>query len=438
MGIRTRKILKPEDVSNSSAVYWGHGDNVLTSDMVRTPYTHDDIQLLLNRYSLFAERVCILDICLLNNLALRKLLQSSKYDILLSEGILVPTLRSSVDSISELEFMNRRDDTAYVKLDREMGEQYSQFLDAKAKKILITDQAYYEQYLTKNLDEAFYDPELLRQFGLQSVIEEWHRFAGEYKARWNTENLRRSALFFFADELARKGHPQYAARVKLLSSGIYNYTFYSGLSLRPAMPTTYARDLSKRFAQNKEEDLTGSADSNFVDEEEFRIRNSDLVNLNPDEIVMLRRTKEAKSYFNSVRVASGESELSKAAKIERDALLLYLGRIQTEIGLKISGKKKIHTRKSLKLSLATYGGIGGSAALSLGTSVLSGSPALAAATSLTWGFGSFLIHRRISKEIRDEELHANEMYRALRDSIGDDRPVFGSVSGDPRRDRPRF
>ena len=110
------KKLSSRSLARSLTLYWSHGDDVLWSEgSAPGAYNPDQLQALLNLYSLFSERLAVLDICLLNNQSLAELLVRRGYSQFLTDGVIVPILRDSVRSFEELQIQQGQDTTQYTR-----------------------------------------------------------------------------------------------------------------------------------------------------------------------------------------------------------------------------------------------------------------------------------------------------------------------------------
>lgn len=356
----TRKLSKI-DVAKSSSVFWSHADNVLSSGaMVRLPYTKEDLRLLLNFHSLFSEHLCVLDICLLYNDQLRELIMYEGYDALLSNTILVPMLRSSVKNFEELEYQSRVDQTTYSPLEKAKAQPYAKFLDEKVSAILPTEHKYFRDVLSENFENSLLNSHFLRAANLSPIETYLLKYINAYRERWRTDELRRSVFFFFADELAKAGHPRYAARVKWLSSAVYNNTFKDPLNLRPSFPHTYSEAVLKIMIHDKN---ALRLDAEYSEEDPFdevSLSPPDLRLLTARDIVEMHKNSEAKSYFKKAKRAAGESEPFKASKELREGLSLYWPSLAVEISSIGTGRRKARSRVQNMLRLVKWSGLAGS------------------------------------------------------------------------------
>ena len=416
-----------KELQHPSTIFWMHGDNVLSSRFARRPYTTEELRRVLNYYALFAERLCILDICLLNNANLAKLVMRHGYDSFVSEGVLVPLLRSSVRNFEELELHFVRDPTAYGVLDTALLRPYAQLLDTLNPRALKTEQDFFSPVLSDNLHRAFTDLNLLRACGLNPVREEMTSFVGAYFKRHGQESLRRSAFFFLADEITGRGHPRYGQRIRLLSSAVYNNTFWVPLGLRPAFPHTFLDALLKMTSGSSQLGILEKPSEDLDPFGRIQLSLSDLDALTPPEVLEIRKKPEAREYLAGPP-SLADSDAASALHI--DHLMAYLGRIQTETALAATGRTKMHRRAARSLAIAKWAAPAGGVLVALGNMSLGlAGPLPGIVAGLAWGFGNaFFVQPRLQRaKLRQEQL-ANEEWRRIKSTFLSD-PVLTVTKG---------
>lgn len=422
----TRKLNK-KDVGRSSSIFWSHADDVLSSGAcVRLPYTKEDLHCLLNFYSLFAEHLCVIDITLLYNNLLRELVMYEGYDALLSNSIIVPMVRGSVANFEELEYQSRLDETTYGAPDKAITQPYAGFLDEEVSTILQTDHKYFTEALTENFENSLLNSPFLRATGLSPIERKLQKYVETYFKKYDTEKLRRSVFFFFADELVKAGHPKYATRVKWLSSAIYNNTFTDPLNLRPAFPDTYAEALLKILIKDEDAQRlhVKYSETHFLDE--IPLEADDIRFLTALDIIKIRKTHEAKVYFKKSKRAARESVPFKAAKELEDGLAQYLPSLVAEISSIGTGRRKKRVRIQNKLRLVKWSGLGGFSGLGL-TSLLAGAGPIAWGAfgfGLIWMLAGTSLESKIWAHAKKEDLSAYEQWNRMKRSLGEQRPVI--------------
>jgi hypothetical protein len=422
-------IISPHDIDLSSSLFWSHGDNILTSNLVtKKPfYTKERLKALLNLYALFSEHLCILDICLLNNESLRKLIMYDGYNLLLSNSIIVPMLRSSIGSFYELEYKNRVDSQAYVRRNKNIVQPYADFLDEQSSAILITPQNYFDEVLTENYENSLLNSDFLRNSDLSHLEHELKDFMQRHFSKGKTLELRRSAFFFFAEALLKAGRTQDAARVKLLSSAVYNNTFTFPLNLRPAFPNNYVAALRRIV----EPSLLQSASAPKFREmellDEVPLSPADVSALTPDILLNLRKTREAKIYFEEIQKAAQMGEAETASKQHSEALITYSRMLATEIALIGTGRRPRRDSKQRRLQVVRWGGFLGGIVIGIGSRVLTPGDATGLVLGLLWSFGSFFSQPYLREKVQREERLASEQWWRMKESLNKKRPVISTA-----------
>lgn len=436
-----KRKLSKEDVAKSSSVFWSHADNVLSSTtMVRLPYTKEDLRLLLNLHSLFSEHLCVLDICLLNNDPLRELIMYEGYDALLSNSILVPMLRSSVKNFEELEYQSRVDKTTYGMLQKEKAQHYGKFLDDEVSTILPTKHEYFKEALTENFENSLLNSGFLHATGLSQIETKLQKYVKTYLKRWGTNGLRRSVFFFFGDELTKEGHPQYAARVKCLSSAIYNNTFTNSLNLKPSFPHTYSEILFDVLTPDKKALRMDTKYSKADQYNEVSLGPADLQVLTANDIIKIRKTNGAKSYFKKAKRAAQESDSFKAREELKDGISLYLPSIGAEISSIGTGRRKKRSRMQNKMCLYKWTNVAGGSGIALGTPFAGSGPILWGTIifGIIWCLASYSIGFKLSEDIRKEDLSAYEQWKRIKESQDVQRPIINVLQMIGGKKKPRF
>lgn len=391
-------------MGQSSSVFWAHGDSVLsTTRGTRIPYSKEELRLSMIYHALFAEHLCIVDACLIDNAPLIRLLMYEGYDVFLSNSILIPMLRASASNFSELQHKG----PTYRTVANPIGRAFANFLDKISPTILSTDDKYSTDVLSESYRKTLLHSDFLAKTGLQPIESDLRGYTEKYQTKYGTPRLRRSIFFYFADELAQKHHPKYAAKLKWLSSAIWNDAFLTDLDLRPAFPHTYSEAILKilsneRVPMHLEAEYTADVAS-----EDFALTPSDLYCLNANNVLEIRRTKEAKCYFNKARQGAKENDPSKARKHLVEGLQSYLPILSQRVAEIATGKgdEFLHTRRMLRLM--TFGGnLGGSLSTGLGlVSLAAGSVALGwiglGAGALVWILGGF-VEKKISNQQQKE------------------------------------
>jgi len=415
-----------KDVERSSSVFWVHGDNVLSATWgTRVPYSKEELRLLLNFHALFAEHVCVIDTCLLHNDPLRELIMYDGYDALLSNSILVPMLRSSVNNFDDLEYQLRHSGR-YGLLDTAIARPYASFLNENVSAILPTAQEYFEDVLTEDFEASLLNSDFLVAAGLSPIEVDMLEYTKAYRKKSGREELIRSMFFFFADELAKRGHPRYAARVKWISSALWNNVFITRLDLRPALPDTYSEALLKRLATERDALRLQAEYVNAYPFENTSIDLDDFRCLDARSLLAIRKTSEAKSYFKGARQAARESDPLKASKQLAEGLESYLPSLMAQVAAIATGRQIKGSHLQNRLRLIKWGGLGGNWGIGLANLLLDARP-IAWATfgaGLIWVLGSSLFSMRESKRARNELLLTCQQWEAMKKSQGEQRPII--------------
>jgi hypothetical protein len=429
-----KRKLSKEDVAKSSSVFWSHADNVLSSNAM----VKEDLRLLLNLHSLFSEHLCVLDICLLNNDPLRELIMYEGYDALLSDSTLVPMLRSSVKNFEELEYQSRVDETTYGMLQKEKAQHYGKFLDDEVSTILPTKHEYFKEALTENFENSLLNSGFLHATGLSQIETKLQKYIKTYLKRWGTNELRRSVFFFFGDELTKEGHPRYAARVKCLSSAIYNNTFTHSLNLKPSFPHTYSEILLDVLTPDKNALRMNTKYSKADQYNEVSLGPADLRVLTANDIIRIRKTNGAKSYFKKAKRAAQESDPFKSCEELKDGISLYLPSIDAEISSIGTGRRKRRSRMQNRMRLCEWTNIAGGSGIALGTHFAGGDPIGSIIFGIIWCLADSYIGSKLSEDIRKEDLSACEQWKRIKESQDVQRPIINVLQMGGGKKKPLF
>lgn len=393
------------DVEKSSSVYWSSADWVLSlGPQAPSNKEHFAQQLAsyLNYHSLFSEYICVPDITLLNNSMLGELFYKD-YHPLLSNSIVVPMCRSSMKNFSALDEQSHLDKTLYGMLERNKSADYADFLDDKVSAILPMDQKILNERVTHSFNQTLLNIGFLREINLSKINRKLNKYINTYYKEYDTEYLRRSVFFFFADELKQDGHSDYSEKIKLLSTFIYHRNFVNLSNLTPELPYDRLDALLSISARNIDKYIPGNNSNNkeLFKEVDSKLKNLSL-NLNdldwfkPYDIVEIRKSNEAKSYFNEIKKVHHECDHLRATNKLIEALSSYIEYLNLQLAYKKTGKTKIQIRNQSYLKWVKGLGLGGSIAITaLGGGIVGG-----VAFKLIWNIPQSYIESKVKKDER--------------------------------------
>lgn len=414
------------DLARSSAVLWAHGDNVLSSAWgARLPYTKEDLRLLLNLHALFAEKLCVVDSPLLHNEPLMELIMYDGYDALLTNSVIIPMLRTSVSDFDGLEYQLRQTGR-YGLLNQTRARVYASFLNGTVSTILPTKDEYFREVLTEGYEKSLLNSDFLDQAGLLTVQNDLLQFIKKCQKRYGSDKVWRSMFFFFADELA-KGQPRYAARLKWISAAVWNNVFVQALGLKPAFPHTYSQAILEMITKERE---ALCLDTEYVEGdplENSTLTLNDFQRLNARNLLDIRKTSQAKSYFEKAKQVAEESNPAKARKLLLEAQETYLASLSDQVASIATGKyEKIYDWRK-KLRIVRWSGSGGSIGIALASLFAGGPPILSLAlfgAGLIWVLGGNLAESKLSKTAEKEAFLARQQWEAIKRSQGEQRPII--------------
>lgn len=383
--------LTAEDVALSSSVYWSHGDNVLaTEGLVSQPYSLEALRAELNWFSLFAERICILDICLLNNPLLRELILGHGYDRLLREAVIVPLLRTRAADFRELHDQTIDDAGAFV---RPHSVEYAEILDANKRiELAVQHQAAYED-LPSSFERTLLDPAFLKAAGLASIEPSLRRYLRSERPSTENAPLRRSDFFFFADRASASGQPAIAGRLKLLSSAIYNLSYAQSLQLQPALLPAYADALLRTVSDAADADLFAGGLSSATVLDRVDIHLDRVATLTPEEVVELR--KHGAKYFSAAAAAARDRESPELRRRVAEELDSYLHALKNELALLAGGRSERYRRAQSQLRLVERTSHLGGIAVGILSSVAGAGILQGALVSMIWSVGTIFASKRL-------------------------------------------
>lgn len=421
-----RKIGK-EHLARSSAVFWAHGDNVLSHAWgARLPYNKEDLRLLLNFHALFAEKLCVVDTCFLHNEPLRELIMYEDYDLLLSNSVLVPMLRTSVSDFEGLEY-HLRQMGRYGLLDGTTARVYASFLNEKVSTVLPTKDEYFGDVLTENYEKSLLNSDFLAEVGLLMIEKDLSEFTKKYQKKFGSDKVWRSIFFYFADELVKSRHPRYAARLKWISAAIWNNVFLQALDLKPAFPHTYS-DAILRMPMKERETLR--LDTEHIEDDPFEnitLPLDDIRHLDARSVLDIRKTSQAKSYFEKEKLVAQESDPLKARKLLLGAQELYLASLSDQLAAIATGRHRKISSAHKKLRIVKWSSEGGSIGIALAVLAFSAAPIISLGlfgAGLIWRLGGGLAESKISENLKKEALLSRQQWDAMERSQNEQRPII--------------
>lgn len=422
-----RKISK-EDLARSSAVFWAHGDNVLshTWGAARLPYSKEDLRLLLNLHSLFVEKLCVADTSFLHNEPLRELIMYDGYDLLLSSSVLIPMLRTSVSDFEGLDYQLRQTGR-YGLLNETTARVYASFLNERVASVLPTKDEYFGEVLTENYEKSLLNSDFLAEAGLLAIQQDLLEFTKEYQKKFGSDKVWRSIFFFFADELAKRGHSGYAARIKWISAAIWNNVFLQPLDLKPAFPHSYSEAIRRMLTKERE---ALRLDIEYIEEDPFKnimLTLDDVRHLDARSVLDIRKTSQAKSYFEKAKRVAQETDPSKARKLLLEAQELYLASLSDELAAIATGRRKEISSRHKKLRIVKWSGTGGSIGIALATLTFGGVPIISLAlfgAGIIWLLGGSLAESKLSERQKKKTLLTCQQWEAMKRSQGEQRPII--------------
>ena len=408
-------------------MFWAHGDNVLSHTWgTRLPYSKEDLRLLLNLHSLFAEKLCVVDTSFLHNEPLRELIMQEGYDLLLSNSVLIPMLRTSVNDFEGLDYQLRHTGR-YGLLGETSARVYASFLNERVATVLPTKDEYFRDVLTENYESSLLNSDFLAEAGLLVIQKDLVEFTREYQKKFGSDKVWRSIFFFFADELAKRGHPRYATRLKWISAAIWNNMFLQSFDLKPALPHSYSEAIRQMLTRERE---ALCLDIEHIEEDPFQnitITLNDVRHLTALDVLAIRKTNEAKSYFEKAKQVAQENDPFKARKLLLEAQELYLPSLSDQVAAIATGRSRKISSALRKLHIVKWSSTGGSIGIALATLASGGAPNISLAflgAGIIWLVGGSLVESRLRKRERKEILLARQQWEAMKRSQDELQPII--------------
>lgn len=424
------KKLDKKDIGRSSSVFWAHGDNVLSASWgARLPYSKEDLRLILNLHALFAEKLCVVDASLLHNEPLRELIMYDHYALFLSNSVVIPMLRTSVSNFEDLEYQLRLTGK-YGLLDETKARAYANFLNEKVSTILPTNDEYFTEVLTANYEHTLLNSDFLAEAGLLVVQKDLLKYVNQYQKKFGSDKVWRSIFFYFADELAKRRHPIYSARLKWISSAIWNSVFLQPFDLKPAFPHSYSEAILRMLTKGRE---ALHLNTKHIEKDPFEnipLHLDDIRNLDANSVLEIRKTSAAKSYFEKARLVEQESVPSRAGKLLLEAEELYLASLSEQLASIVTGRRRKISSARKKLRIIKWSGVGGSIGIALVTLPFGAAPIIAPAligTGIIWLVGASFAESKLSERQKKQTLLARQQWELMKRSQGEQRPII-SVS----------
>ena len=119
---------------------------------------------------------------------------------------------------------------------------------------------------------------------------------------------------------------------------------------------------------------------------------ADLRVLTANDIIRIRKTNGAKSYFKKAKRAAQESDPFKSSEELKDGISLYLPSIDAEISSIGTGRRKRRSRMQNRMRLCKWTNIAGGSGIALGTHFAGGDPIGSIIFAIIWCLADFIRH----------------------------------------------
>ena len=382
--------------------------------MSRRPFTQGQLRLWLNAQALFSARVLMPGICLLYNPRLKKLICERSYDLLLSEGVLVPILPDDSLTMAELEYQQRTDSTSYRPPQFQKLRDFAAILDDETRYILPIDWQLFREHLTYSLDETLLRPAFLRNSTLHPVSSEVLAYVKAEQSRAPGHMLRRSVFFFLADELGTKNLDM-GAHLKLLASSLYNRCFADPFDLTICLPPNYHSGL-RLLEPKSPPPVRQPFESSFSERELLSIPVLAFAELRPHEILALRKSEAGLTYFAAALSHAAAEDKENSSQELAAALRDYVLEIKLAVARKEKGPEFRHSRLLKPLRTTTRALLAGEIILVIAKLVFhhAAPPLLFFVPGISLPLLSFAAEKELGSRERREDLHLLESWEEKR------------------------
>lgn len=315
----------PYQVSAADVLLSAHVDSALR--FLGVPYESGYLRAILNFYALFYEHVVITDTPLLHDWLLQDmLLPGSGYDRFFDIGVLVPAMRDSVRSFTELEAETRHRGTFRVPdplQRRNMSiSDYAGFLDDKMRAMpqlpLIYQTKMMENGFTHMIEDFLLRLEVTKELQVKTVLAKSLKALRDRHPEQTSYN--RSEFYEYAQFLEPQ-HPLAARRLREFVSTLYHANAATVLNLEPAYPNQL-RVAANAIHRVQVPDLGApQKDLSATIATQLQISLDDFTHVSLDFIADMRKSQPFQDYITLLRRTGSDTV---QGQVLYETLLTYL------------------------------------------------------------------------------------------------------------------
>lgn len=343
MPVSNQPVLR---VSPADVFLSAHTDSALRN--LGVPLSRDYLRGVINYYSLVYDHLVISDTPLLHDWLLQDFLLEKNwgYNRLLDEGVLVPAIRESEKTFTNVEALTR-ENTFRVPVPLPLEHMnmdladYAAFLDQKTRTRLFYPDTEMAEGFTTRIERYLKDSTVTKALRAKVISDASLRAVERMRRQENKDHYTRTMFYRYAQELEQnKGRraTTSANRLRELTSTIYHENGARALGLQPAYPSPL-KDAASQIYEVWVPDLTKLPKSDDIETKvstHLHASPEDLAGVSYDFISDMRRSKLFKAYISEFQ--SGSNDATAVDRIYR-ALSKYLIHVDEQLDLERADRR---------------------------------------------------------------------------------------------------